>query len=114
MQKSSPSYTLDAVPPGFDPSVGTAIREALGDDAFNALGGGFEIINGVEYAMDVIAIRDEFAWEEVPALVFPTMDYVRVREQMPYSVHNHVRGSGGERPRRSRQTLYCWCTPTAR
>jgi hypothetical protein len=135
MQKSSPGYTLDAVPPGSDPSVGTAIREALGDDAFNALAGGFEVINGVEYAMDVIAIRDEFAWEEVPALVFPPMDYlveafkrvgkndfdelavqraalgarmvvaaervsaaldyVRVREQMPYSVHNHVRGSGG-------------------
>ncbi len=133
-QTTSPGYTLDSVPPGADPSVGKAIREALGDDAFNALSEGFKVINGVEYAMDVIAIRDQFAWDEIPALVFPpadflveaytrqgkafdaaavqraaagtrlivaaerigsALDYVRVREQMPYSVQNYLTGSGG-------------------
>lgn len=134
MQRSSPGYTLDAVPPGADPSVGALLREAFGDAAFEALAAGFEVINGVEYAMDVIAIRDQFAWEEVPALVFPppaylveayqrlgkdydefavqraaagtrlvvsaerlgaALDYVRVREQMPYAVNNYLTGSGG-------------------
>lgn len=133
-QTTSPGYTLDSVPPGADPSVGEAIRAALGDAAFDALSEGFKIINGVEYAMDVIAIRDQFAWDEIPALVFPpsdflvqayerlgknfdapaveraaagtrlivaaerigsALDYVRVREQMPYAVQNYATGSGG-------------------
>lgn len=133
-QTTSPGYTLDSVPPGADPTVGEAIRSALGDDAFDALAEGFKVINGVEYAMDVIAIRDQFAWEEVPVLVFPpteylveayrrrgkdydsqaveraalgtrlivaaerigsALDYVRVRDQMPYAVQNYFAGSGG-------------------
>lgn len=134
MQGSSPGYTLDSVPPGADPSVGAALRDAFGDTLFDALATGFEVINGVEYAMDVIAIRDQFAWEDVPALVFPppsylvqayarvgkdydefavqraaaggrlivsaqrlsaAVDYVRVREQMPFAVNNYLTGSGG-------------------
>ncbi len=133
-QTTSPGYVLDSVPPGANPTVGVAIRAALGDQAFDALSEGFKIINGVEYAMDVIAIRDQFAWHEVPALVFPptdylldayrrhgktfdaaaveraalgtrlvvaaerigaALDYVRVRDQMPYAVNNYLTGSGG-------------------
>lgn len=133
---SSPAFTLDAYPPGADPSVGNAVREVVGDEAFAMLSDAVSAgsVNGVEYAMDVIAIRDKFAWEEVPALVFPPMgdivaafskvdknydelavqraalggrllvaaeragaaaDYVRVREQMPFAVHNYLSGSGG-------------------
>jgi|GEM_PF-1140678 len=133
---SSPGFTLDAYPPGAEPSIGDAVREVIGDEAFAELaaGVGQASLNGVEYAMDVVAIRDRFSWEEVPALVFPPMgdmaaafakmdksydelavqrsalggrlivaaerigaaaDYVRVREQMPYAVHNYVSGSGG-------------------
>jgi hypothetical protein len=133
-QTTSPGYTLDSVPPGASPTVGVALRAALGDQAFDALSEGFKVINGVEYAMDVIAIRDQFAWAEVPALVFPptaylleaykrhgktfdtaaveraalgtrlvvaaerigaALDYMRVRDQMPYAVHNYMAGSGG-------------------
>ncbi len=71
MHHSSPGYLLDSMPPGAEPSVGALLREVLGDEAFDALATGFEFINGVEYAMDVIAIRDQFAWDEIPALVFP-------------------------------------------
>ncbi len=134
MHHSSPGYLLDSLPPGADPSVGTLLRGALGDAAFDALAAGFEFINGVEYAMDVIAIRDKFAWDEIPALVFPpsaplsaafarlgldydglaiqraaagtrllvsaervaaAVDYVRVRDVMPYAVSNYETGSGG-------------------
>ena len=137
VEGSSPAYTLDAFPPGSDASVGEAIRQVVGDEGFDALSSVVSnaSVNGVEYAMDVIAIRDRFSWEEVPALVFPPMedvvaafakmnkteydelavqraafggrlivaaervgaalDYVRVREQMPYAVHNYVSGSGG-------------------
>lgn len=134
---SSPAYTLDAYPPGADASVGEAIRQVIGDEGFAQLaeGVGQASVNGVEYAMDVIAIRDQFAWEEIPALVMPplqavvaaynklnkpehnefgvmraalggrllvaaervgaALDYVRVREQMPYAVQNYLAGSGG-------------------
>lgn len=70
---SSPAYTADAYPPGADPSVGEAIRQVIGDEPFQQLASGVSAasVNGVEYAMDVVAIRDQFAWEEVPALVFP-------------------------------------------
>ncbi len=134
MQRSSPGYTLDSIPPGADPTIGELLSQTLGDAAVDALAEGFEVINGVEYAMDVIAIRDQFAWEEVPALVFPparylvdayqrmghsydqaavqraalgtrlilaaerigaALDYIRVREQMPYAVNNYLTGSGG-------------------
>ena len=71
MHHSSPGYLLDSVPPGAEPSVGALLREMIGDEAFDALASGFEFINGVEYAMDVVAIRDQFAWDEIPALVFP-------------------------------------------
>jgi hypothetical protein len=47
-QKSSAGYTLDSVPPGADPTVGQALRDAFGDDLFDALAGGFSIPNGAE------------------------------------------------------------------
>nr|MBV6629706.1 hypothetical protein [Oceanococcus sp. HetDA_MAG_MS8] len=71
MEGTGPHTILDTIPPGADPSVGEMLRSVLGDTAFDALESGFSAINGVEYAMDVIAIRDQWIWEEIPLLVFP-------------------------------------------
>lgn len=133
-QHSSPAYLLDSIPPGADPTVGALLRQLLGDEAFDALAAGFEVINGVEYSMDVILIRDHKLWAEIPVLVFPppgdiveafarsghdfdelavqraalgsrllvtaeragsAVDYVRVRDQMPYATSQYMTGSGG-------------------
>lgn len=71
--ESSPAYTLDAFPPGADVSVGAALRMAIGDEPFEALRAGFDplSLNSIEYAMDVIAIREQNLWADVPYLTFP-------------------------------------------
>jgi hypothetical protein len=53
--------------------VGAAIRDVIGNDLFDVLKSGVSVasVNSVEYAMDVIAIRDHFNWDEVPFLVMP-------------------------------------------
>ncbi len=70
---SSPAYTLDVFPPGADPSVGTLLRGVVGDAGFAALREAFDplSLNSIEYAMDVMAIRQHDIWLDVPYLVFP-------------------------------------------
>lgn len=72
-EASSPAYVLDSFPPGAEPSVGDALREAIGDEAFLALREAFGPVslNSIEYAMDVMAIRQHDIWLDVPYLVFP-------------------------------------------
>ncbi len=74
--ESSPAYTLDAFPPGADPSVGDLLRGVIGDEPFEALRAGFDPVslNSIEYAMDVIAIREQQLWADVPYLTFPPAD----------------------------------------
>lgn len=70
---SSPAYTLDAFPPGADPSVGDALRQAIGDATFEQLRAVFDplSLNSIEYATDVVSIRENDIWLDVPVLVFP-------------------------------------------
>ncbi len=70
---SSPAYTLDTFPPGAEPSVGEVLRGVVGDEGFTALSQAFDPVslNSIEYAMDVMAIRQHDIWLDVPYLVFP-------------------------------------------
>lgn len=70
---SSPAFTLDSFPPGADPSVGSLLRQAIGDEAFETLSSAFEplSLNSIEYATDVVSIRENDLWVDVPVLVFP-------------------------------------------
>lgn len=70
---SSPAYTLDTFPPGADPGVGELLRGVVGDEGFSALREAFDplSLNSIEYAMDVMAIRQHDIWLDVPYLVFP-------------------------------------------
>lgn len=70
---SSPAFTLDAFPPGADPSVGVVLRAAIGDAPFNALREAFSgaSLNSIEYSMDVIALREQGIFNDVPFLTFP-------------------------------------------
>lgn len=74
--ESSPAYTADVFPPGADPSVGDVLRAAMGDAPFEALRDAFApaSLNSIEYAMDVIAIREQQLWADVPYLTFPPAD----------------------------------------
>ncbi len=74
--ESSPAYTLDAFPPGAEVSVGDVLRAVVGDAPFEALKQGFDplSLNSIEYAMDVIAIREQDLWADVPYLTFPPVD----------------------------------------
>lgn len=71
--ESSPAFTLDSFPPGAEPSVGDALRAAIGDEAFDRLADAFSAasLNSIEYSMDVIAIREQNLWADVPYLTFP-------------------------------------------
>lgn len=70
---SSPAFTLDSFPPGADPSIGSLLRQAIGDEPFETLSSAFEplSLNSIEYATDVVSIRDHDLWVDVPVLVFP-------------------------------------------
>ncbi|MEN8720333.1 MAG: Ig-like domain-containing protein [Oceanococcaceae bacterium] len=70
---SSPAFTLDSFPPGADPSVGTVLRVIIGDEPFATLASAFDplSLNSIEYATEVISIRENDLWLDVPVLVFP-------------------------------------------
>lgn len=83
--ESSPAYTADAFPPGADSSVGDALRAVVGDEPFDLLASGFgsASLNSMEYSMDVIAIREQDIWADVPYLTFPpTQTLLSVYEQI--------------------------------
>ena len=71
--ESSPAYTADAFPPGADVSIGSALRGVVGDEPFDMLAAGFSgaSLNSIEYSMDVICIREQDIWADVPYLSFP-------------------------------------------
>lgn len=76
--ESSPAYTLDAFPPGAEVSVGDVLRAVIGDEPFEVLRQGFDplSLNSIEYAMDVIAIREQGLWADVPFLTFPPAEVI--------------------------------------
>lgn len=87
--ESSPAYTADAFPPGADPSVGDALRAVIGDEPFEQMASALSAasLNSIEYSMDVIAIREQQLWADVPYLTFPPAEVL---------IEAYARGGNGD------------------